>query len=104
MAEQSTQKYECPICGETFYLQEKGVKKVLCGEENVCNPPDEKYKAPDCEIHYFCSDNCAKTKEDSVPSCEPTSNWSRLMSRIGKVSSDCGVAGAKVHDLSKKTG
>ena len=99
MNEMSTQKITCYHCGASFYLQEKGVKKVLCGDDLVCNPPNENYDAPDCKIYHFCSDDCLDKEEAKLASCELVPRWKRLMKNIGKVSSDCEVAGARVHNL-----
>ena len=101
MLESNSEQYVCPSCEESFYPQQKGVKKVLCGEDQVCYPPNENYKAPDCKVYYVCSNECAKELESKLSVCIPVSGWKRLMTRIGEVSSESGVASTRVHDLPK---
>jgi len=101
MLEPNSEQYVCPSCEESFYPQQKGVKKVLCGEDQICKPPDENYKAPDCKVYYVCSNECAEELESKLSFCTPVSGWKRLMTRIGEVSSESGVASTRVHDLPK---
>lgn len=102
MQESADQVHNCGYCGEKFYLQEKGVKKILCGEDQVCKPPDENYTAPDCKTYYFCSDECVEKKEQEINTCEHIPGWKRFMDRIGKVGTENEVAGARIHQLKKK--
>ncbi len=102
MQETGDQVHSCNYCGENFFLQEKGVKKVLCGEDQVCKPPNESFKAPDCKIYYFCSKECVEKKEQEINTCEHIPGWKRFMDNIGKVSSESEVAGARVHQLKNK--
>ncbi len=104
MPELGTLEYKCPVCKEVFYLQQKGVKLYLCGDEQICYPPDEKYqkKNSECGIHYFCSEQCAEEKLSSIPACELKPGWQKYLTRIGSVSKENGIAGARVHDIDKK--
>lgn len=102
MSETSQQEYVCAVCGMTFYLQQKGVKLFLCGDDQICRPPDKRYKDPECKIYYFCSDECAEDLKDKISTCRPVSGWKRLMGRIGSIGTEKGIAGSRVHDLYKK--
>lgn len=104
MSESGTLEYRCPVCKKNFYLQQKGFKLYLCSEEQVCYPPDENYqnKNPDCGVHYFCSEQCAEEKLNSISACKPQPGWQKYMTRIGSVSKENGIAGARVHDINKK--
>jgi ribosomal protein L24E len=99
MLELSMHERECPSCKQNFYPQSKVVLKTFCGDEQLCIPPGGKYSAPDCKIYYFCSDECVKDFESSVPLCKPVPRWKRLMQRISKVSHAAGIAGARCHQL-----
>lgn len=101
MSESGTLEYKCPVCGDNFYLQQKGVKLYLCDEEEVCYPPNENYtnKNPDCRIHYFCSERCAEKKLSSISACESKPGWQKYLNRIGSVSKENGIANARIHDI-----
>ena len=102
MTESVDQLHSCSHCEERFFLQEKGVKKVLCGGDQVCKPPDEKYNAPDCKVYYFCSNECVEKKEQEINTCERIPGWKRFMDNIGRAGTESEVAGARVHQLKKK--
>lgn len=97
MLELSAQEYACSSCQERVYPEHKVVKKVLCGDENICYPPSKEYRAPDCQVYYFCSDECARDLESRISVCRPVSRWKRLMARINEVSKAYGIAGAWIH-------
>ncbi len=101
MLELSGQELSCSACQGSIYPQHRVVKKVLCGDENICYPPHQKYKAPDCKVYYFCSDNCARELESKLSACTPVPRWKRLMARINEVSKVIGIAGAFSHHLHK---
>ena len=102
MNESVEQLHSCSHCGEKFYLQEKGAKKVLCGGDQVCKPPDEKYHAPDCKVYYFCSSECVEKKEQEINTCERVPGWKRFMDNIGKAGTESEIAGARIHQFKKK--
>jgi len=102
MQETGDQVHSCNYCGENFFLQEKGAKKVLCGEDQICKPPDEKYNAPDCKVYYFCSSECVEKKEQEINTCERVPGWKRFMDNIGKAGTESEIAGARIHQFKKK--
>ncbi len=101
MLELCAQEFLCPSCRDSVYPQHRVVKKVLCGDENICYPPSKNYSAPDCKVYYFCSDKCARDLESRISACRPVSRWKRLMARINEVSKTGGIAGAWNHHLHK---
>jgi len=99
MRDHGYNEYTCPACKEKFYLQQKGVRMVLCGEQEICYPPDENYKDPECSVYYFCSNECVEDLKIKVSACERQARWKQLMGKISKVSIEKGLAGKRIHDL-----
>ncbi len=91
----------CPLCKESFFPQIKVVSKRFCGEELVCSPPGEDYKAPDCRTYDFCSTDCLEEFKAKLPTCSYVPGWKRYMEKINRASTDSGVAGIRPHDLPK---
>jgi len=101
MYSSNKQEIECPSCKKSFFPEHQVALKTICGEELNCTPPGEKYKAPDCEIYEFCSNECAYEFAAKLPTCVYVPGWKRLMLKINKVSSESGIAGTKTHELHK---
>ncbi len=101
MLEMCTQERVCPSCKGSFFPEEKVVHKTLCGEDLVCSPPGEGYKAPDCKTYDFCSEKCLEEYESKLPTCGVVPGWKRYFGRINKVGSSSGIAGARPHQLRK---
>lgn len=95
------QELVCSLCREPVYPEHRVVKKIFCGDENICYPPTGNYRAPDCKVYYFCSDQCAHELESRISACRPVSRWRRLMARINAVSKAGGIACAYKHYLHK---
>ncbi len=102
MLELCPQDIVCPSCQSNFFPQNKVVSKTFCGEELICSPPGENYKAPDCRVYDFCSDQCLAEFERELPTCSIMPRWKRLMGRISKVSRASGIAGVRTHNLHKQ--
>jgi hypothetical protein len=93
----------CPLCKNTFYLEEGVVCKTFCGEENICSPPEEGFKGSECKTYYFCSENCAQEFEKSTPTCVYMPGWKKMMANIERVGRSTGLKGARPHHLHKSS-
>jgi hypothetical protein len=102
MTDLNAHEKDCPSCKKRFYPQDRVVHKTFCGEEEVCAPPGEKYRAPDCRVYDFCSEECVVKFESESPTCDYVPAWKRFMGKINKTGSSSGIAGVRPHEMYKK--
>ena len=98
MLELSSHEVVCPVCKRTFYPETSVKREVLCGDELYPHNAGLS-KVLDCQIHYFCSEECFKQFQKENRKEQNPSRWKLLLEKISKKNFEHGIPGLSCYDL-----